>query len=250
MGAFDGQRLVATWRVATTIGGTADEYAVWLAALIRRRGLSFADFTACAISSVVPPVTQTLASLSDRYLGRPALVVHAGLRLNLELRYSPPRALGSDRLVAVVAARQRYGAPVLVITFGTATTFNLISPGGAFVGGAIAPGVETAAEALHQATAQLPLVDLVAPEQAIGRNSDEAVRAGIMYGYTGLVEGMARWMKQALAGTAEEPARPNHVPVIATGGLAGAIAPLTDVIDVVDQGLTLEGIRLLWEMNS
>jgi type III pantothenate kinase len=258
MGAFDGRHLVTTWRLATDIDGTADEYAIWLYAAVRRHGLAFGDFTGCAIASVVPPLTQTLTTFSERYLGRSPLIVRYGLKLGLEVHYAPPTALGADRLVAVVAARQRYSSPVLVVTFGTATTFNLVSPDGDFVGGAIAPGIETAAQALHQATAQLPLVDLATPQRIIGRNSDESVRAGVIYGYVGLVEGLVHRLKAAIANGAVSPLPLGEGPgvrgvgcplVVATGGLAGLIAPLTTAIDVVDQGLTLEGLRLVWEMN-
>jgi type III pantothenate kinase len=258
IGVFDGRRLVSTWRLATDISATADEYAVWLEALLRRQELAFSDFVGCAIASVVPPLTQTLTTFGERYLGQPPLIVRYGLRLGLEVYYNPPTTLGADRLVAVVGARHRYGAPVLVVTLGTATTFNLVSPDGDFVGGAIAVGVETAAEALHQATAQLPLVDLAAPKRIIGRDSEESVRAGVLYGYVGLVEGLVQRLRATVTNGGVSPLLLGEGPgvrdvgyllVVATGGLAGLIAPLTPVIDVVDQGLSLEGLRLVWEMN-
>ena len=176
-------------------------------------------------------------------------MVHAGLRLGLRIRYRPSGALGADRLAAVVAARHFYGAPVLAVTLGTATkTFNLVSPAGDFAGGAIAPGLVMSAEALRRSTARLPLVDLVAPPRVIGRNTDESVRAGVMYGFAGLVEGMVHRLK-ATIGTPGDGTPGQGFPVVATGGLARVLAPLTAAIDVVDEGLILEGLRLVWEMN-
>lgn len=240
LGVFQGAELAGRWRVATDPTQTADEYAIILEALLDRQGLSCDDLDGCAIASVVPPLTGSFVALGRRFLGTEPLVVGPGVRTSLRIRYDPPTALGADRLVDAVAAVHFYGVPVIVVDFGTATTFNVVSAGWEFLGGAIAPGVETAAGALAEVAARLPRVDLSFPPSVIGRNTEAALQAGVLYGYVGLVDGMVRRLQAELGDVAT---------VVATGGLATLIAPRTATVQVVDPDLTLKGLRLVWEMN-
>jgi type III pantothenate kinase len=240
LGVFRGDGLVGRWRVATDPAQTADEYAVLLEALLAEGGLSCDDLKGCALCSVVPPLTGVFVTLGRRFIGAEPLVVSARVRTGLRIRYDPPTSLGADRLVDAVAAVHRYGVPVIVVDFGTATTFNVVSAEREFLGGAIAPGVGTAARALASAAARLPGVDLTFPPSVIGRDTESAVQAGVLYGYLGLVDGMVRRLQKELGGEAT---------VVATGGLSRLMGPRTTTVQVVDPELTLEGLRLVWEMN-
>ncbi len=241
LGVFRGETLVGRWRLATDPTQTADEYGVLIAALLSQGGLSWDDLKGCAVCSVVPPLTGVFVTLGRRFMGREPLVVSARVRTDLRIRYDPPTALGADRLVDAVAAVHRYGAPVIVVDFGTAITFNVVSAEGEFLGGAIAPGVGTAAWALASVAARLPSVDLVFPPSVIGRDTESAVQAGVLYGYLGLVDGMVRRLQKELGSDAT---------VVATGGLSRLMGPRTATVQVVDPELTLEGLRLVWEMNQ
>ncbi len=243
VGVFENANLRATWRAHSETDKTADEYAILLddfftALPVEDKG----SWKGVAIVSVVPQLTTTFQELCRRHLEIDPLVVGPGVKTGMPIRYDDPRALGADRLVAAVAAKAQFGAPAIVVDFGTATTFNAINRAGEFVGGAIAPGLNLAADALHQSTAQLPRVDLAMPPRAIATNTVQAMQSGILFGYVGMVEGMIARMRGELG----EP----NARVIATGGLAQMLAPQTRVIEAVEPDLILHGLRIIFELNS
>jgi type III pantothenate kinase len=194
-----------------------------------------------AIASVVPPLTGIFEKLSHRYLGCTPMLVSADVRARVRICYDTPHEVGADRIVNAVATFRRYGGPACVVDFGTATTFDAISPEGDYLGGAIAPGIGISAEALFQRTAKLPRIDLVRPPTVIGKNTVHSMQSGMLFGYVGLVEGIVARFRAELG---------PEMKVIATGGLASLVAAETAVIDVVDPWLTLEGLRLMWEMEQ
>jgi len=233
------------WRLTTDARRTADEYGVLLGGLLQLAGLGPRAVTGVAICCVVPalgPVFETLAA--TMFHQRP-LVIGPGVRTGLAVRYDPPAALGGDRVLAAVAARARFGAPVVAVDFGTATTFNVVDASGTFIGGAIAPGVSIAAEALMQAGARLRRIDLadVADLPLIGHNTEQSVRSGVLYGYAGLVEGLLARIAAELADRG-----PGAIPVVATGGMASALAPLVTGIRHVVPDLGLDGLRLVFAL--
>jgi type III pantothenate kinase len=237
---FDGDRLRAHWRIATDRAKLSDEYAILLINLFAAEHLQVGDVTGCAISSVVPALTPEFAAVSRRYLKQEPVIVGPGLKTGLSIRTDHPAEVGADLIVSAVAARQMYGAPVIIIGFGTATTFGAVSAQGDYVGVAIAPGVSTAAEALFRFAAKLPQVELARPPHAIGKNTIHSMQSGLIFGFAGLVEGLVERMRIELGGQAR---------VIATGGLAELVAAETDVIEVVEPDLTLIGLRLIYQMN-
>lgn len=240
LGVFRGQDLVASWRLKTDVHQTADEYAVLLKSLLAGDGLSVSDIGEAALASVVPPLVATFQQSLERYLGVKPLLVEAGIRTGVRVSTDNPKEVGADRICNAVAAYQLYGGPAVVIDFGTATTFDVVSEDGDYLGGAIAPGLEVALEALFQHTAKLPSVELARPQHAIGKNTVASMQSGLIFGYVGLVEGIVRRIKRELGGKAK---------VIATGGLAEIIARETPVIELVDPQLTLVGLRLIHELN-
>ncbi len=246
IGVFENANLRATWRAHSETDKTADEYAILLDDFFTPLRLppsaTGGEWRGVAIVSVVPQLTTTFQELCRRHLEIEPLVVAPGVKTGMPIRYDDPRALGADRLVAAVAAKAQFGAPVIVVDFGTATTFNAINRAGEFVGGAIAPGLNLAADALHHSTAQLPRVDLAMPPRAIATNTIQAMQSGILLGYVGMVEGMIARMRGELG---EPTAR-----VIATGGLAPMLAPQTPVIQAVEPDLILQGLRMIFELNS
>lgn len=241
IGVFEGDRLARHWRVATVAERTADEYA----ALLHSLELSTAGgdpavlsgVEGISLSSVVPPVTQAWQEYGRRHLGVEPLVVTSGVDIGVPLLVDRPSEVGSDRLVNAVAAVARYGAPLIVVDLGTATTFDAISKEGAFLGGAIAPGVAVATEALFAHTAQLPRVELVRPPGAIGKNTVHNIQSGIVYGFAGQIDGLVRRIAAELGGSPR---------VIATGGFAELLARESETIEVVDPLLTLEGLRIVY----
>lgn len=240
LGLYQGERLLHHWRIATERERTTDEYAALFLTLLAHAGLAHTSIHGAAIASVVPPLTGAFVDLCRRYLEVDPLVVDAGVRTGVRLRIENAREVGADRVVNAAAAFRRYGGPACVVDFGTATTFDAISVEGDYLGGAIAPGIAIAAKALTERTAKLPQVELVPPPQAIGRSTVQSMQSGILFGYVGLVEGMVARFRQELG---------PEMRVIATGGLAELIARETDVFQVVDPWLTLEGLRLIYELN-
>jgi type III pantothenate kinase len=240
LGLFEGDKQRARWRIATDRAKLSDEYAMLLLDLFASEGLKVGEVTGCAISSVVPPLTPVFAELAKRYLKQEPVVVGPGVKTGINIRTDHPAEVGADLIVNSLAARQLYGAPVIVIAFGTATTFGVVSAQGDFVGVAIAPGVTTGAEALFRFAAKLPQVELARPPHAIGKNTIHSMQSGLIFGFAGLVEGLVRRMRAELGGQAR---------VIATGGLAGLIAAETDMIEVVEPDLAVIGLRMIHEMN-
>jgi len=239
-GVFDKEEIRATWESATDIRKTADEYAVLLMNLFPRVGLTFTDIHHVIVGSVVPPLERTFEELSERYLGISPLVVSAGVKTGVRICTDNPREVGADRVANAVAAHRLYGGPVIVIDFGTATTLDAVSEDGDYLGGAIAPGIGIATEALFERASKLPRIELVAPPHAIGKNTVTAMQSGVIFGYVGLIESLVRRIRRELGGKAR---------VIATGGLANVIAKETKIVEVVDPHITLVGLRLIHEMN-
>ncbi len=241
-GLYNGRRLVARWRVSTSPHRTADELHVLWDGLFRTQGrsLSSEGVEGACLASVVPSLTGSYEHLLQERLGLPTLVISSGIDLGIEVDTDNPSEVGADRIMNALAARERYGAPAVVADFGTSTNFDVVSPGGAFIGGVIAPGMAASVDALVARTAQLHRIALRRPQRAIGRNTTACMQSGAYFGYVGLVEGLLSRILDEIHG------RPA---VIATGGLAAVIAPETRKIDHVDPDLTLEGIRLVWERN-
>lgn len=240
LGLWQGEKLVAHWCLATDHHKTFDEYAVLIFSLFTHSGHSPKEVEGVVISSVVPPLTQTFSNLCKHYLNIAPLVVRAGIKTGVRIRYDNPREVGADRVANAVAAYRLYGGPACVVDFGTATTFDAISREGDYLGGAIAPGITISAEALFQHTAKLPRVDLLRPPRAVGTNIVHSIQSGLIFGYVGLVEGMVARFRQELG---------DDTRVIATGRMAPLIARETRAIQVVDLWLTLTGLRLIYEMN-
>lgn len=240
LGVFDDAKLKATWRLATGVHRMPDEYATLLLNLFDRQGLAASQITDAVLSSVVPPLVGVFEEVCRRYLDVSPLVVGAGVKTGVRICMDNPREVGADRIVNAVAAHHLYGGAVIVIDFGTATTFDVVSGEGDYLGGAIAPGIAIATEALFTRTAALPRVELSHPEQTIGRNTVAAMRSGIVFGYVGLIEGIVARIQTELASKAK---------VVATGGYAELVAQETSIIEVVNPDLTLIGLRLIHEMN-
>jgi type III pantothenate kinase len=240
LGVFDGEKLRATWHMATGVHRMADEYAALLFTLLDQQGVKTSDIKAVAMCSVVPPLISTFEELFERYFKITPLVVEVGVKTGVSIRTDNPREVGADRIADAAAAIKLYGKPLIIIDLGTATTFGIISRNGDYIGGIIATGIATAAEALFTRTAQLPRVELVQPKHVIGAHTVAAIQSGIIYGYASLVEGMLARVRKEMG---EKPK------VVATGGYAELIARVTDVIDVVSPDLTLIGLRLIYQMN-
>jgi type III pantothenate kinase len=231
----------ADWRVTTHLDHLADEYYVLLKALLQDRGLAFSDIHGAVIASVVPPLTAIYEELITRILGRPPLVVGPEVETGIRIRIDNPKETGADRVANTAAVHKLYGGPAIVLDLGTATTFDVVSKEGDYLGGAIAPGLGISAEALVRRTAKLPKVELTLPESPIGRNTVSAMQSGLVIGYVGLIKELVARLKSEMGGTPK---------VIATGGMADIVAKWTEVIDIVNPRLTLEGIRIIYELNN
>ncbi len=238
LGVFEGRRLRVSWRLTSRLEQTADEYGVFIQALLKSRGIEPGQLTAVAISNVVPPVQQTLEWMCEKYFGFPPFSVEPGVNVGMPLRVENPKEVGPDRIVDAVGAVELYGAPVIVVDFGTATTFDCVNSRREFVGGAIAPGIIVASEALISRAARLFRVELVRPKEAIGRSTVTNLQSGIIYGYAGLVDGLVERMRAEMEGTPT---------VVATGGLAGLIQEVARTVQHVNPDLALEGLRILYE---
>jgi type III pantothenate kinase len=240
LGLYDGNMLGPRWRLATEQHRMADEYGILLVSLFQHAGVQPAAVQGIALASVVPPLTGTFVSVCQDYFGQAPFVIDAGVQTGVRIKYDDPKAVGADRVVDAAAVQKLYGGPACVVDLGTATTFDAISAEGDYLGGAIAPGIGIAADALFQRTAKLPKVDLQVPPAAIGRNTVHALQSGLLFGYVGLVEGMVARFRKELG---------PEMKTIGTGGLASVIAGQTTVIDYIAPWLTLEGLKIVWELN-
>lgn len=239
---FDGETLRAKWRASSDAKRTADEYAVWLTQLMGLQGFKASDITGAIIANVVPAASFTLTTLcSEFFKVTPLVIGEPGVELGIEVHMDHRENVGADRLVNALAAHRAYGGPLIVIDFGTATTFDIVGPEGAYEGGVIAPSAQHSVEALYRAAAQLPRVKIERPDQVIGKDTVPAMKSGIYWGYVGLIEGLTARIKQEYG---------QPMQVIATGGLATVYAEATTAIEVVDSDLTLRGLRLIHAANS
>jgi type III pantothenate kinase len=246
LGVFEDATLAESWRLATMHERTADEFRVLVGRLFEERHIGLDRVTGVVLSSVVPPLTRTVTEMIRRSFGRDALIVDAK-NAGMPIRYENPEEVGADRLVNGVAAFALYGnqlRPIIVVDFGTATTFDAISARGEYLGGVICPGVEISADALFQRAARLPRVEVRKPERLIGRTTVGSMQAGLFFGYVAMVEGIVQRLRAELA-EGDRPAL-----CVATGGLAGSMAGETSAIDLIKVDLTLQGLRLVWERNQ
>jgi type III pantothenate kinase len=240
LGLYEGQNLGARWRLATDHERMPDEYGLQILGLLSHGGCSPAQLHGICMASVVPPLTGRIIQACKVYLQQDPLLVDHQIKTGINILYEDPKAVGADRIVDAVAVKEFFGGPACVVDFGTATTFDAIDSEGQYLGGAIAPGIGIAAEALVQHTAKLPRVDLQKPPSVIGRNTIHAMQSGLLFGYVSMVEGMVDRMRIELG-----PA----MKVIATGGLAEIVAHETKVIQILAPWLTLDGLRIIWEIN-
>ncbi|MBQ3291079.1 MAG: type III pantothenate kinase [Mogibacterium sp.] len=248
LGVYENKKLLESWRMATDNKRSADEYGTIIDMMMRHDGIDPSEIKDIIISSVVPSLLFTLEHMCLKFYGMNPIVVETGIKTGLKIKYDDPRQVGSDRIVNSVAAHQRYGGNLIVIDFGTATTFCCVSADGSFLGGAIAPGMKTSAAALFEHTAKLPNVDLELPGKFICKNTSEGMQSGLIYGHMGFTEHMVAGMKKEMA--AEMGCDPSEIKVIATGGMATMVESGVSCIDVIDRRLTLDGLQMLYERNK
>ncbi|TCN17312.1 type III pantothenate kinase [Mesobacillus foraminis] len=241
LGVYEQEELKHHWRIETSRNRSEDEYGMTIKALFDSVQLSFSEIDGIIISSVVPPIMFALERMCQKYFNLKPLVVGPGIKTGLNIKYENPREVGADRIVNAVAAIHEYGSPLIIVDFGTATTYCYINEQKQYMGGAIAPGIGISTEALYSRAAKLPRIEISRPDDIIGKNTVAAMQSGILYGYVGQVEGIVKRMK------AKGDTDPT---VIATGGLAGLIAGESDIIDIVDPFLTLKGLQLIYKRNQ
>jgi type III pantothenate kinase len=240
IGLYDGETLSHHWRLATDQTRMPDEYGLQILGLLQHDGLTATDLTGISLASVVPPLTGRVTQACREYLKQEPLVVDTGVKTGIRIRYEDPKAVGADRVCDAVAVMHYYGGPACIIDFGTATTFNALNKKGDYLGGAITAGINLAAEALYTHAAKLPRIDLQRPPSVIGRNTTHAMQSGLLFGYVAMTEGMVVRFREELG---------PEMKVIATGGLAGLVAKETPVIQIHAPWLTLDGLRMIWELN-
>ncbi len=240
LGVSKGRKLKAHWRISTQPQRTEDEIGILLRSLFAFKDIKMSDIKSVVISSVVPSLFQALEKMSRKYFGVKALMVVPGIKTGMPIRYDNPREVGADRIVNALAGYEIYGGPLIIVDFGTATTFCAISARGEYLGGAIAPGIGISMDSLFARAAKLPRVELVKPVSVIGKNTVQSMQSGILYGFVGQVEALVKRMSEEMKGTPR---------IIATGGLAELIAAETSIIELVDPLLTLKGLQLIYEKN-
>jgi len=241
IGLFSGQKLLTHWRIRTEWNRTTDEYWVLIKEFILLNNVDTETIDDIVISCVVPPLVPILKNMGRKYFSCEPLVVGPGIKTGISILYSNPAEVGADRIVNSVAAFEKYGGPLIIIDFGTATTFDVVSRKGEYLGGAIFPGIQISLEALFKHTAKLPRIDMLIPENAIGKSTVESIRSGAVYGFAGMIEGLVRQIKNELGQKAH---------VVATGGIVEWVASKSKVIDTQDLFLTLDGLRIIYEKNN
>jgi type III pantothenate kinase len=241
VGAFDGEELIEHWRFMTQPGATADQLAVRVGSLLGLRELQLGQVDGAVVSSVVPRLSPEYEEMCERYLSSTCVMVGPGVKTGMAIRIDNPHEVGADRLVNAVAAYERFHDTCVVVDFGTAITFDAVSAAGEYLGGVIGPGIEISMEALTERAAKLPKVDLTEPESVIGKSTEGALQSGIVYGFAGAIDAIARRIEAELGGEVE---------FIATGGLAASIVPFCETIEEVDDLLTLTGLRLIYALNA
>jgi type III pantothenate kinase len=241
LGLYEGDQLGAHWRLATDHARMPDEYGLQFLGLLENAGRSPTDLTGVCLASVVPPLTGRVTQACREYLKQEPLIVDTGVKTGIKIRYEDPKAVGADRVCDAVAVMRLYGGPACVVDFGTATTFNAITKDGEYLGGAITAGINLAAEALFTHAAKLQRIDLQRPPSVIGRNTVHAMQSGLLFGYVSMVEGMVVRFRAELG---------NDMKVIATGGLAEIVARETEAVQIIAPWLTLDGLRIIWELNQ
>jgi type III pantothenate kinase len=245
LGVFRGADLVHSWRLTTLRERTSDELGILITSLCEHHAIDREEVSGIVMASVVPPQTGTMIAMARDYFGREPLNLDASVDTGMPVLYDNPREVGADRIVNGIAAYEQFGrgkhCAIIVVDFGTATTFDAVSAKGEYLGGVICPGPQISADALFQRAAKLPRIDVRKPERVIGTNTVASMQSGLFWGYVDMVEGLVQRIRGELGGP---------VAVVATGGLASMVAPETDVIDHVDQDLTLRGLRIVWDRNS
>lgn len=240
VGGYEDDKLNCRWRLATDHDRMSDEYGIQLVSLLRHANIALQDIKAICMASVVPPLTGRLVQACSQYLNMETFIVDNTVTTGIKVFIDDPSTVGADRIVDAAAVQKFYGGPACIVDFGTATTFDALDKNGNYLGGAIAPGIGISADALFQRTSKLPRVELIRPPAAIGKNTIHAMQSGLLFGYVSMVEGMVERFRMELG---------KDMKIIATGGLAEIVARETDVIQIVAPWLTLDGLRIIWEMN-